>query len=269
MLNSNSIISVIMSVYNHQYYVADAIESIINQTFKNLEFIIINDGSTDDSLDIIRKYERLDSRIFVINQDNIGLTRSLNVGIKNSSGQYIARQDADDRSALNRLEKQLDVLKKFELDIVTSRVFKGDKIAPHKFIFNFNQSDILKTGNIFIHGTFLMDRRIFDTQMYDETYRYAQDFKFILDALSNNFRIGAMLEPLYYLSNIETSISNTKKSEQDEYVMTALTTHFGDSKFYLHINNCNRYFKNICKLLFILYLHTKHKNYEFKIIREG
>jgi glycosyltransferase involved in cell wall biosynthesis len=257
-----------MSVYNHEDYVDDAIKSIINQTYTNLEFIIINDGSTDDSLDIIRKYEKLDSRIVVINQNNIGLTKSLNVGIKNSSGQYIARQDADDRSVLNRLEKQLEALKKFQLDILTSRAFKDNKIVPNDFIFNFNQSNILKTGNIFIHGTFFMDRRVFDTQMYDEAYRYAQDFKFILDALSNNFKIGSILEPLYYLNNIESSISNTKKREQDECVMAALNTHFGDSKFYLYIKNCNRFFKNIFRLLLVLYLHTKHKNYEFKVIKE-
>jgi len=267
MLNSNPIISVIMSVYNHQDYVADAIESIINQTFKNLEFIIINDGSTDDSLDIIRKYERLDSRIVVINQDNIGLTKSLNVGVKNSSGQYIARQDADDRSDLNRLENQLDVLKKFHLDIVTSRAFKGNKITPNNLIFYFNQSNILKAGNIFIHGTFFMDRRVFDTQIYNEKYKYAQDFKFILDAFSNNFRIGSMLEPLYYLNNIETSISNTKKDEQDKFVSVALNSFFGSDIYFLYINKCNKHFQSVCKFIFILYLYINFKGDVFKVIK--
>ncbi len=267
MINSNPIISVIMSVYNHQDYVANAIESIINQTFKNLEFIIINDGSTDDSLDIIRKYERLDSRIVVINQDNIGLTKSLNAGFKNSSGQYIARQDADDRSVLNRLEKQLDVLKKFQLDIVTSRAFKGNKIVPHDLIFNLNQSNILKAGNIFIHGTFFMDRRVFDTQLYNEEYKYAQDFKFILDAFGNKFRIGSMLEPMYYLSNIETSISNTKKDDQDKFVSAALNSFFGSNVYFSYINKCNKHFQSICKLVFIFYLYVNSNGVKFKVIK--
>ena len=247
MIDSSPIISVIMSVYNHEDYVDDAIKSILNQTYTNLEFVIINDGSTDNSLDIIRKNEELDSRIVVINQDNIGLTKSLNMAVVNSSGQYIARQDADDRSALNRLEKQLEALKKFQLDIVTSRAFKDNKIVPNDFIFNFNQSNILKAGNIFIHGTFFMDRRVFDTQIYNEKYKYAQDFKFILDAFSNNFRIGSMLEPLYYLNNIETSISNTKKDEQDKFVSVALNSFFGSDIYFLYINKCNKHFQSVCK----------------------
>ena len=166
MLINNLKISVIMSVFNHQDYVADAIESILDQTHKNFEFLIINDGSTDDSLKIIQKYEQLDSRIIVINQVNLGLTKALNSAIKKCSGAYIARQDADDLSALNRLEKQLDAIQKYKLDILTSRAFKNSQIVPNGFILNFNQSSILKTGNIFIHGTFFIDRGVFDIQMY-------------------------------------------------------------------------------------------------------
>lgn len=267
MPNSFPIISVIMSVYNHQDYLANAIKSILNQTFPNLEFIIINDGSTDDSLDIIRKFERLDSRIVLINQENMGLTKSLNIGIKNSSGKYIARQDADDRSDLNRLEKQLEVLRKFELDIVISRAFKGNKIVPNKLIFNFNHCNILKTGNIFIHGAFFIDKRIFDKQLYNEKYIYAQDFKYILDAFGNNFKIGYMLEPLYYLNNIESSISNTNKDDQDKFVSAALNSFFGSDKYFLSVNKCNKQFQSIYKLFLIFFLYLNFKGNDFKVIK--
>jgi glycosyltransferase involved in cell wall biosynthesis len=231
MVNRNPEISVIMSVYNHENSVGDAIDSIINQTFQNFEFIIINDGSSDGSLNIINKYKKLDSRIIVIDQKNLGLTKSLNIGLQKSKANFIARQDADDCSHLRRLEAQLKIIKKFQLDIITSRAIKNSKIVPHSFIINCNQQNILKTGNIFIHGTFFFRKYIFYKQKYDEKYKYAQDFKFMLDIFKNNFKVGYILKPLYFLSNDHTSISNTKKYEQDKFVSKALKSFYGSDKY--------------------------------------
>lgn len=98
-------VSVVMSVYNGQEYVAEAIESILNQTFKDFEFIIINDGSTDDTLTLISGYH--DTRIKLISRRNKGLVASLNEGIEVATGRYIARQDADDISLPGRLRDQV------------------------------------------------------------------------------------------------------------------------------------------------------------------
>ena len=98
-----------MSVFNGQKYLKDSIKSIIRQTYSNFEFIIINDGSTDSTLEIINSFD--DDRIQIINnQHNIGLTKSLNKGIKIANGEYIARMDADDLSRSSRLEKQVQFL---------------------------------------------------------------------------------------------------------------------------------------------------------------
>jgi len=102
-----------MSVYNDDHYLKEAIESIVNQTYTNFEFIIIDDKSTDNSLDLIRGYEENDSRIKVIvNEENLGLAKSLNKGIKLASGEIIARMDADDISLLERFEKQINYINK-------------------------------------------------------------------------------------------------------------------------------------------------------------
>ena len=267
MSNNKPEISVIMAVYNHQNYVANAIESIINQTFKNFEFIIINDGSNDNSLNIINTYKKIDSRIIVINQKNVGLTKSLNVGINKSSAKYIARQDADDFSDLNRLQTQLNIIKKFQLDIVTSRAIKNNKTVPNFIMINFNHENILKTGNIFVHGTFFFKKKIFNKQKYDESYKYAQDFKFMLDIFRNNFKVGYVLKPLYTLNNISTSISNTKENEQDIYVSKALMSHFGSNKLFLNINRFEGLFKKILKVFFMFYLYIGFKSDKFTVIK--
>lgn len=101
-------VSVVMSVCNSEPFIRDAIKSILGQTFQDFEFIIINDGSTDGSLQIIQSYG--DSRIRITSQENLGLTKSLNKGIGIARGEYIARQDADDISEPSRLEKQVAVL---------------------------------------------------------------------------------------------------------------------------------------------------------------
>jgi glycosyltransferase involved in cell wall biosynthesis len=99
-----------MPVYNAEKYLAEAIESILTQTFTDFEFIIINDGSTDESLSIIQSYEKIDSRIIVISRENKGLVASLNEGIDLARGEYIARMDADDISLPERFERQLAIL---------------------------------------------------------------------------------------------------------------------------------------------------------------
>jgi len=102
---SNPKVTVLMPVYNAEKYVGEAIESILNQTFKDFEFLIINDGSTDKSLDVINSYS--DPRIRVVNNEtNLGLSPTLNKGIDLSNGEYIARMDADDISLPTRLLKQ-------------------------------------------------------------------------------------------------------------------------------------------------------------------
>jgi glycosyltransferase involved in cell wall biosynthesis len=95
-----------MSVYNEEKYLSEAIESILNQTYSDFEFIIINDCSTDASCDIILSY--IDKRIvFIENEINIGLARSLNKGIDIAKEKYIARMDADDISLPERFEMQI------------------------------------------------------------------------------------------------------------------------------------------------------------------
>ena len=95
-----------MSVYNGQRWLHESIPSILNQSFGDFEFVIVNDGSTDCTLDIIDEYACKDKRIRLVNKPNTGLVDSLNVGLRVSNGEWIARIDADDLSAPNRLNEQ-------------------------------------------------------------------------------------------------------------------------------------------------------------------
>ena len=105
---NNPKISVLMSAYNSEQYIAEAIESILNQTFSDFEFIIINDGSTDDTSAIIKGFENKDKRIrFIDNKVNQGISAVANFGLSIACGEYIARMDSDDISHPERFEKQV------------------------------------------------------------------------------------------------------------------------------------------------------------------
>lgn len=104
-------VSVIMSVYNAAPYLADAVESMLSQTLSNFEFIILDDGSTDRSLEILEEYAHRDERIRIVAQKHEGLTYRLNEGILVSRGEFIARMDADDVSLKLRLEHQVNYLR--------------------------------------------------------------------------------------------------------------------------------------------------------------
>jgi glycosyltransferase involved in cell wall biosynthesis len=108
-MSENPLVTVLMPVYNSDKYLAEAIDSILNQTYSDFEFIIVNDGSDDDSEQIILSYK--DSRInYLKNQENLGIVASLNIGIDVAKGKYIVRMDSDDISLLNRLQIQINFM---------------------------------------------------------------------------------------------------------------------------------------------------------------
>jgi glycosyltransferase involved in cell wall biosynthesis len=117
------LISVCMPVYNAERYVAEAVDSILNQTFSDFEFLILDDGSTDRSLEILRRYGDRDSRIRLTSRPNRGLVISLNELVDQARGEFVARMDADDISLPERFQRELDYLRAHpECVVVGSRV---------------------------------------------------------------------------------------------------------------------------------------------------
>lgn len=108
MNKKDPLVSVVMPAYNAEKYISEAIESILNQTFRDFEFIIVDDGSADKTWEIIQEYAKKDKRIIPVkNEENLKICKTLNKGIDLSRGKYIARMDADDWSFETRIEKQV------------------------------------------------------------------------------------------------------------------------------------------------------------------
>jgi len=200
---TKSLISVIISVYNDESNISKAIESLLNQTYQNIEILIVDDCSEDNTYQICKNY---------------GLTKSLNILIKKSKGEYIARQDSDDVSFDTRFEKQIKTLKSKKIDVCYSRAFRksSKKVIPG-ISFYIPRKWILKIKNPFIHGTMLCKSEVLKKiGGYDEKFYYSQDYKLILSFIKYKFRVSILKEPLYEL-NMENNISSNFKDEQRYY----------------------------------------------------
>jgi len=171
------LVSVVMSVFNEEECLTDAIDSILSQTFTDFEFIIINDGSTDESVNIINSYN--DERIVLIDQNNKGLTASLNVGIVQSKGKYIARQDADDISYPSRLMEQVKVFANNSTLIVLATrglIKNGIHSYNSPFYSNIDIKHKIKLRNVLIHSSVMIRKDIFESVgFYNEKYLTSQD----------------------------------------------------------------------------------------------
>jgi len=250
MKKSNPKVSVVMSVYNAEQFLREAIQSILNQDFNNFEFIIINDGSTDSSIKIIKRFAREDDRIVLIDQENTGLTRSLIRGILISKGELIARQDADDISMPDRLSQQI---KYFETipDIVllgcNANIINqsGEKVRNAGYIAS-TDSEIrehLKYANTFIH-TSVMFRKAAYLQAggYNEQFKFSQDSD-LWHRMCHLGKVQNINLPLVQNRVHKGAISENKLEEQVAYF--AFTAQ-------LFVNNiapekCNKLSKNIKK----------------------
>lgn len=128
-------VSIIIPIYNTEQYLRQALDSIINQTYKNLQIICINDGSTDNSLSIIEEYARKDNRIEIISQDNKGLSAVRNVGMQHSKGEYLTFVDSDDWIDLDCIEKAVTYAKNSQAQVVMWSYIKESLQASSKVHF--------------------------------------------------------------------------------------------------------------------------------------
>ena len=117
-------VSIIIPCYNVEKFIKDCLESVINQTFKNIEIICINDGSTDSTPEILKKYSNIDNRIIVVNQKNKGLSGARNSGINVSCGKYLMFLDSDDWIDTDYIEKMYNAIKKNDCEIAVSTIIR-------------------------------------------------------------------------------------------------------------------------------------------------
>lgn len=214
-----ALVSVLLPVYNGAQHLAEAIASILNQTASDFDLVIVDDASTDASLQVIQGF--VDPRIRVIsNEVNQGLSTTLNIGIAASTGQFIARQDQDDISVPHRLEVLVEALEadpecgavcSSKLLIDSSSESRGKRKAPQDF------QALLRTmrwKNIVWHPTVMMRRDVVDElNGYDAEALYVEDYDLWLRMLQK-WRIEPLAEPLIQYRLHATQMTATKAIPQ-------------------------------------------------------
>jgi glycosyltransferase involved in cell wall biosynthesis len=246
----NILASVIMPVYNSEIYLEQSIKSIIKQTHKYFEYIIINDGSTDGSLDILNQIK--DSRIKVINNKiNFGNYPSRNAGIRLARGQFIFVMDSDDIALPNRIEVQLNhMISNPEVGICSSSF----QILGLNNIINYpNDYELLKVAfienNYCLHPGLCIRKDLFNDKkslLYDEHYRYASDYAFIARNF-RNFKICNIPEVLMEYRMHPQQITSSKFFEQQFYADQIRINYLSNIKLFpspkeikIHLSLMNR-----------------------------
>ncbi|MBN1493693.1 MAG: glycosyltransferase [Candidatus Omnitrophica bacterium] len=221
-------VTVLMSVYNGELYVKDAIESILTQTYRDFEFLIIDDGSTDATATIIQSYD--DQRVrFIKHQQNHGLSSSLKEGVEEASGEYIARIDADDIALPDRIAEQVEAFehdKKLGLlgawyDLNDSR--KRSLIEYHRDNDPIMLRWALLFGNVFGHSTIMMRKEAcLQAGNYDKSLDTAQDYD-LWFRIARHWNIGLIPRVLVRANLSKSSISVRKdRSQRDSVRMISL-----------------------------------------------
>lgn len=219
-MKSEKIISVVMSVFGYEKYIEATIDSILNQTMNDFEFIIIDDGCNYDLSDIIEKFR--DKRIIYIkNIKNIGLTGSLIKGMQRSTGKYIARMDAGNISSRDRFKSQYDYLEKnIKIHLIGSstelideddgsiceKIARIDPVLVKEKMLSYNCID---------HSTIMF--RSTGRIRYREKFKYSQDYDFYLNLLSDDYILANIPQVLLKERLLSSSITYSRREEQEYY----------------------------------------------------
>jgi len=219
------LVSVVMSCYNSEKYLADAIDSIVEQTYTNIEFIIVDDGSTDNTLNIIQSYN--DKRIKLIARENKGLVYSLNEAIELCAGSYIARMDADDICRPDRLAKQVDYMER-----------NTQISACGGAIHHFNEKGSIKTQSrptehsdlVFCslhrspiaHPAAIIRKSVLDQYnlRYNNNYKYGQDIKLWFDIIKVG-KLSNLTDVVIDYRISEDQVTSSRRAEQKKLASEA------------------------------------------------
>lgn len=210
-------LSIIMSVKNGGNDLQNSMPSILNQTFTDFEFIICDDGSTDNTLEVLKSYQSKDSRIIILqNKKSMGLAYSLNLCIKHSRSNILARQDADDSSELNRLEKQFDFVRRNPQYAIVgtcwNNVFSDGRIVKHPVKELPSALDQVK-GGLYMHPSWMMRKESLEKVGFytvnDYTLR-SQDYHLVMKVLGAGMKIYNMQEYLYNYTMDERTMARSR-----------------------------------------------------------
>ena len=210
------LISVIMSTYNEEKYIETSLKSLLNQTFKDFEIIIVDDASTDHTRQLIEGLQ--DERIHLLcNEENQGLTKNLNKALKYAKGKYIARMDGDDIAFSKRFEKQYQYMEKHPDTMLVSCYTKSFGDSDLVFALP-DKSDVLKVRMlvrpVYAHPGFMMRRELIEAgYRYNEEYRTAQDYEFA-SRVAEQYKIGLVPEVLLFYRVHKKQISAKAGNQQ-------------------------------------------------------
>ena len=277
----NNKISVIMTAYNEEKeWVESAIESILCQTYKNFEYIIILDNPDNMILKkCIEKYSSDDDRIkFYVNKKNIGLTKSLNLALSIATGDYIARMDADDISLNDRFEKQINYMIHNDVDLLGGNALEFSDTIIGKTNLPLSNEDIcskIRKYNVLIHPTWFAKKSVFDMSGGYRNMPATEDYDFLLRIVKKKIKIANLgdvllkyrirsnsvsrknllkqrLAAIYLSDNIER-IEKIEVEDVEKYVNTKLTKkrEFKYQKGYELVNLLKKE-KNIIKKIYYL-----------------
>ena len=272
-MNSDPMISVVMPVYNGEKFLKEAIKSILNQTYKDFEFLIVYDESTDGTLSIIQEFQEKDTRVVLINGDKEGISGALNKGIKKSRGKYIARLDADDISLATRFEKQIihmedsgvDICGGHSLLINSNGKINGLNVVPisHKMC---ALSLLFKVP--FAHPSVMIRKRFLDTNSLkygQSSYKIAEDLDLWLRMYGCGARFGNVDSVVLKYRILRGSLSKVNNALILEETKSMLHQFYKDNhqQISLIVKNLPSVLNSEEKSLLVRYIYKRVKRLDF------
>jgi len=223
-------LSVIMPVFNAGRYLRQSIDSILMQSYRDYELIVVNDGSTDESPVILKEFEQCDDRVRLISRPNTGLVGALNDGLSLATGEYVARMDADDVSVTHRFQKQLDYLKNNPHVVGVSgamRYIDDEGLPIYDFAPPTESCRIANDlrngrGEAFLHGAAMFRREVLlHVGGYRVECKHVEDVDLFLRLLEVG-ELSNLLEVLLFYRMHEQSVCHLHQEEQQERLQTLL-----------------------------------------------
>lgn len=222
---NDQLVSVIIPVYNSEKYLEQCLNSVVSQTYQNIEIILVNDGSSDQSESICKTYAEKDKRIHYIIQQNQGASAARNTGIKASTGRYILFVDADDYIAKDMVETMMNMVDEGSMAVCNYGTFNEsgilqDKLTVyHQSVYNSRKDYLADIHQSWGPVAKLYDRRIIGDIRFNPKYKLAEDLLFNIEIICKNpgFQICATDKVLYYYRQDDQSLSHQEFKDDREF----------------------------------------------------